>query len=102
MKPLHDFLGYISNTVFFDFIHLDFLAHFFIGYLIMFILMKKKIKVTNAYFVVFILSLFKEVFDSFSLTNTLQENIKDLIVSMTLPTIMLLIHKFIKKDKYKI
>lgn len=100
MKEVHNLLGYISNTKIAGTIPLDIVMHLFVAYFIMIILLKCNIKIIRAYLIVLTLSLFKEVFDSFSLTNTIDENIKDLLVSMIFPTIQLLI-SFSKKSEVR-
>lgn len=93
MKEIHKILGYISNTKIAGEIPLDIVMHLFVAYIIMFTLLKLKVNHAKAYLIVFVLSISKEVFDSFSLTNTLLENFKDLAISMILPTILVLIAK---------
>lgn len=98
MKEVHNLLGYISNTKIAGIIPLDIVMHLFVAYLIMVILLKCNVKIIRAYLIVLVLSLFKEVFDSFSLTNVIGENIKDLLVSMFFPTIQLLISFSMKRE----
>lgn len=98
MKEVHNLLGYISNTKIAGIIPLDIVMHLFVAYLIMVILLKCNVKIVRAYLIVLVLSLFKEVFDSFSLTNVIGENIKDLLVSMFFPTIQLLISFSMKRE----
>lgn len=98
MKEVHNLLGYISNTKIAGIIPLDIVMHLFVAYLIMVILLKCNVKIIRAYLIVLVLSLFKEVFDSFSLTNVIGENIKDLLVSMIFPTIQLLISFSMKRE----
>lgn len=100
MKELHSILGYISNTKLLGFIPLDIVMHLVVAYIIMVILLKCNLKIIKAYFIVLILCICKEVFDSFSLTNAIEENIKDLLVSMIFPTIQLLI-SFSKKSEVR-
>ena len=92
----------ISETKIAGVIPLDLLLHAIIGYLI-YIFLKKVIKVNSvtALFFVFLIELAKEVLDSFSLTNTLLENIIDIAATMTIPVILVLIDK-INKPKQKL
>lgn len=98
MKEIHNVLGYISNTKILGFIPLDIAAHLVVAYVIMVILLKCNIKIIKAYFIVFSLCVLKEVFDSFSITNTIEENLKDLFVSMILPSMQLLISLSNKRE----
>jgi hypothetical protein len=90
-------LGFFSNTKLLGFIPLDVVMHLGVSYLIMFIMLAKKVRFLYAYLTVFLLAIAKEVFDSFSLTNTIEENIKDLCVSMVFPTLLLIVWKLLKK-----
>lgn len=99
MKEIHNFFGYISNTTIAGVIPLDIAMHVLVAYLIMFILLKCKVSSAISFLIVLGLSITKEIFDSFSLTNTIGENLKDLIASMLLPTILLLIAKSKKSSQ---
>ncbi len=93
MQLLNNVLGYISNTKLWGFIPLDVIMHLLVSYLIMFIMLWRKVRFRYAYLVVLLLSLIKEFYDSFTLTNVLSENIKDLLVSMCFPTLLLVVWK---------
>ncbi len=93
MKWIHSILGYISNAKIVGIIPLDIVLHLSVSYLLMVLLILKKVPFRFAYLSVFILSISKEIFDSFSLTNELEENLKDLTISMILPTVLLIVWK---------
>jgi hypothetical protein len=93
IKSFYQLLGFFSNTKLFGVIPLDIVMHLSVSYALMIILLIKKVRFLYAYFFVFFLAIAKEIFDSFSLTNTIQENLKDLIVSMIFPTLLLLVWK---------
>ena len=96
---IHNVLGFISETSFFDgLIALDVVMHLTISYALMIYLLYKKTKFSYAFIVVVFLSLLKEFFDSFSLTSTMSESIKDFLVSMIFPLILMVVHK-IKRGK---
>ena len=96
-KWVGQILGFFSNTKLLGFIPLDVVMHLTVSYIIMFIMLAKKVRFLYAYFTVFALAVAKEVFDSFSLTNTIEENMKDLAVSMVFPTLLLIVWKLLKK-----
>ena len=93
MQWIHSLLGFISNTKIVGVIPLDIVMHLLVSYLLMAVLIVKKVPFRFAYLSVFILAIAKEIFDSFSLTNELEENLKDLVISMILPTILLMVWK---------
>ena len=78
---LHSFFEFISHNSFFG-IPLDILAHLFMGAFFSVLLLKK----TKSYLITFSFILFialtKEYYDQNVMTNTLQENIKDIIVTL--------------------
>lgn len=97
LEYLHNFLGFISNTKILGLIPLDIFAHLLVSYSIfIYLLYKRKFPILLSYIVVFTLSIFKEIFDSFSLTNTVEENVKDILVSMIFPTAIILV-RYIKR-----
>ena len=90
----------ISQTKIADTIPLDIFLHALLGYIIYII--AKKILNNNVYlafFAVLVLEVTKEIMDSFSLTNTLYENVTDFVATMIVPTILVIIKK--KKNKNK-
>lgn len=89
--------GFFSNTKIAGEIPLDIVMHLGVSYILMVILIIKKVKFRIAYGVVFLLSISKEIMDSFSLTSSVEESFKDIIVSMIFPTILLLVWKFKRK-----
>lgn len=94
---IHYVLGYISNTKIAGVIPLDIVMHLTISYTLMIILLLRKVRFIYAYLLVLFLAIGKEVFDSFSLTNTISENFKDLVVSMIFPTILMIVWKLKRK-----
>ncbi len=94
-------MQYISTTKLFNVVPLDILLHITIGYIV-YIGIKNilKLNYTISYIVILALEILKEFIDSFSMTNTLEENIKDFIATMLIPTTLLLIKR--KKNKNKL
>jgi len=97
-KALNKFLGYISGTKIGGVVPLDIVCHLFLGYAIYLLLVKKfKVSIGKSFLTVVILSIFKEVFDSFSLASTIEENIKDIFFSVIIPGLLALISKVKKR-----
>jgi len=89
-------LGKISNIKLFGFLPLDVLLHIVASYIIIILLLKSKMNQSRAYMIVLGLALVKEIFDSFTLGSSVDESIKDVLVSMLMPTLVVLI-RFVKR-----
>lgn len=89
-KSIHNILGTISNTVLFGWLPLDMLLHFTLGAVITILLRLKGKSPTFAFVIVLLLEIAKEIFDSFSLTATWEEAIKDLLITMIFPVLLLI------------
>ena len=87
----------ISQTRLLGYIPLDIFLHFLLGYIIFITLRKLTKNDVAAFLILMTLEIFKEIVDSFSLTNKVTENITDFIATMILPVILILI----KKNKTK-
>lgn len=79
---------YISHTKIFGFIPLDSVLHILLGHLILVGLMKFKLSYKKSMAVLIALAIGKEIFDSFTLTNRIEENILDFSLSLLLPTLL--------------
>lgn len=89
-KSIHNLLGMISRTTLWGWLPLDMVLHFSLGALITIILRLRGKSALFAVVVVFLLEVTKEIFDSFSLTATWEEAIKDMIVTMFFPVMLLI------------
>ncbi|PIP96581.1 MAG: hypothetical protein COW00_19395 [Bdellovibrio sp. CG12_big_fil_rev_8_21_14_0_65_39_13] len=99
MQVIHHFFGVISNTLLFGFLPLDIVLHYLVGLCITILLLKKlKNNLILAFFILLSLAIAKEIFDSFSLTATWMESIKDLSVTMIHPFMLFIIRKWRKNS----
>lgn len=96
-KMLHNFLGTISQTKLFGWLPLDILMHGIIGAIVTIVVQVYRKSHVQAFVVCLILALLKELFDSMSLTASWGEAIKDILVTMIYPTLLLGISTFMKK-----
>jgi len=94
---LHNFLGYISNTKIAGIIPLDNVVHFLVGTIVTIIAIKFGNSLKKSTLIVIVLSLGKEIFDSFSLTNELGENIEDFLVTVAYPVLLFFARKLKSK-----
>lgn len=89
--------GFFSNTKIVGEVPLDVVMHLGVSYALMVVLLIKKVRFRIAYGIIFLLSIAKEIMDSFSLTSSIEESIKDILVSMIFPTLLLIIWKVKRK-----
>ncbi len=82
---LHQFLGFISRTKLFGWLPLDIVLHSVIGLILSVILLKKKHTHFKVLCLVFLIAVAKEVFDSFSLTASIVEAVKDILITISFP-----------------
>ena len=96
---MRELFSYISKTKIGGVIPLDVVAHLTVSYAIfIYLLVKKNKQPKLAYFIVVMLSVLKEVNDSFTMTNTIEENIKDIFVSLFLPTLVMAVRYLKRKS----
>lgn len=89
---LHSFFEFISHNSFFG-IPLDIIAHLFVGaFIAIFFINRTKNYLITFSFILFI-ALTKEYYDQNVMTNTLQENIKDIVVTLMPLLLLYLIHQ---------
>jgi len=94
--PVENVLAYISKTVLWGWLPLDILAHAIVSYVLFLIAYKLKFSYWKTLLFIFVLALLKEFHDSFALTSSMDEHIKDLIVTMIIPFLLFFIN-FLKK-----
>ena len=85
---LHSFFEFISHNELWG-IPLDILAHLIVGAICAYILLKAKKSYQACLISILILALVKELHDQQIMTNTLQENIKDIVVTMIPPFLLI-------------
>ena len=88
---LNIFFGYISKSTLFGFLPLDILAHLIVGTGVTIIGLKLKFKFSYVFLFLLFLCLAKEYYDSFVITSSAQEHLKDFIVTMIYPMILIII-----------
>ena len=93
-------MQFISNYKLAGVIPLDIFLHVVVGYIIYYTLLKffKKNHILS-FIILFCIELIKEIFDSFSLTNQIIENVTDFIATMLIPTILVVINKNNNKNR---
>jgi hypothetical protein len=98
-QKLHNLLGYISTTKLFGWIPLDILVHFSMGMIITILALKKLKSSSKAFLITLALAILKEIFDSFSLTASWEEALKDVLITLIYPLLILVTHSMIRKLK---
>jgi len=88
LDSLYVILSTISNTKIFDFIPLDLVVHFISGTFLTIFLLKRGHSLKKSFFLIVILSLAKEIFDSFTMTNKVSENLLDLFITILYPLLL--------------
>jgi hypothetical protein len=86
-KQIYDIFGYISRTNYYG-IELDVVAHLIVGVLI-FLIAKKYVSTKMNLLIILGIALVKEIHDTQVMTNTFQENIKDLFVTLLVPVLLI-------------
>ncbi len=86
LELMHRALGFISEYQILGFFPLDMFLHLLVGLLLMKLLVTDKRRPWAAFGIVFLCELAKEWFDSYALTATWQESVKDILVTMVYPT----------------
>ena len=94
---LNNFLGFIGTYQLFGLIPLDIIAHLLVSIFLTLTILK----LTKSYLWVFLiigsLGLFKEYYDSFSMTSNIAEHVKDMSVNFIYPIISFTISKIKRK-----
>ncbi len=96
-KELHLFFREISRTKFFGFLPADWLLHIVIG-LLLYSLFIRFIDKKKSFYLVFLISCLKELFDSQTKNSNLTEHLFDIFFTV-LPAIIFLIKMKIKSKK---
>lgn len=91
---------YISHNSLFGVIPLDVIAHSVIGYIIVYVLLKKNVNFVVALGVVLLTAIGKELYDAPVMTSSWGESIKDIFFTMSLPTLLALIRLSKRKESY--
>lgn len=86
-QEIYKILGYISKESIYG-IKLDIIAHLFFGTII-FVILKKFSNTRKAFIGITLIAILKEVHDTTIMTNTYTENIKDLIITLLIPTYLI-------------
>lgn len=89
-RSIRILMAYIANTDIFG-IKLDIFAHFIFGVLITVFLKKRKMSWPKIFLILLAVCLVKEIYDSFALTASLGEAIKDTLVTLIYPILSFLI-----------
>lgn len=92
-------LEYISRTKIYGIIPLNATLHFLISTSITIFLIRRKVKPHHAFFFILLLGLAKEVFDSYALGNTMAKHIRDMVINLTFPTLVIVVHYIKNKAK---
>ncbi len=82
---LNQILGYISKTKFWGIIPLDIVSHVVVSIMLTIVGIKLKISYLKICCGILTCALLKEFYDSFVLTSTWIEHIKDIVVTMIFP-----------------
>lgn len=96
MRQVNRILGTISDTTLFGFLPLDIVMHLVLGAIITFTFLKITKSAMKAFIICFIVAIAKEVYDSNTLVASWQESIKDIIVTIIYPVLLLIVYKLKK------
>ena len=97
-SSLRDILGQISQTKIWGVIPLDIILHSLVGIAVTLVILKKKKKGHFlALIIVSLLAILKEIYDSGTMTATLLEAIKDILVTILFPLLLIGVSYFKKK-----
>ncbi|GAB4011672.1 MAG: hypothetical protein Fur0010_06470 [Bdellovibrio sp.] len=98
MKFINEALIYISKNDLFGVLPLDILFHYIIGVILTIGLLKAvKNNLILALIGLLIIELLKEYYDSFTMTASLGESLKDIFVTLIHPIMLIIIRKLTKK-----
>ncbi|MBT3583367.1 MAG: hypothetical protein HN509_00560 [Halobacteriovoraceae bacterium] len=98
MHSINQIFGYISRTKIAGVVPLDIVAHFILGILILLFCLKiLKLDFKKSFLILLALTVGKEIYDSFTLTATWEEALKDFCVTFSYPILRLGITKLMKK-----
>lgn len=98
MKIINEALIYISKNDLFGILPLDILFHYVIGVFLTIALLKIfKNNLVFSLLGVLFLELLKEYYDSFTMTASLGESLKDIFVTLIHPIMLIIIRKLTKR-----
>jgi len=100
LKAYTNLMREINGVKILDTIPLDYFLHMIFGMAIYLIARAFKISSSKSLILVFTIEGIKEFADSFAMTNTIEENIADFVITVSLPLLAFLIEK--KKSKVKL
>jgi hypothetical protein len=89
----------INEVKILDTIPLDYFLHVVFGQAIYLICRLFKISALKSFLVVLVIELCKEITDSFAMTNTIEENLADFALTISLPLLSFLIERKTTKAK---
>ena len=98
-QPIHDFLAFVGSYQLFGVIPLDIIAHLTVSITITLLLLRFKKNYLLPFCVMLIIGLLKEYYDSFAMTNSMGEHIKDMCMNLLYPTVRYVIHRIKLKKR---
>lgn len=84
-------MGKLSKTYLFGLIPVDGLLHFAIGLILTLVLRKKGLSPIMTVTLIALIQLLKEFLDSFSMTATFEEALKDTVITLIFPVLNLIL-----------